>query len=669
MADGSKPDVAGAEETEVAAPSESKSSRPRKAGKGQGREGPATLADLAKRAPASRWRAAFAALIGATVMGATVVLPMLGAVGLVDGRPFASPLWALMTAGMVAAATGAAWIARPTPWHLWGTWPLAAVVSVALVVLGFATEEARLQLLPAAAQTAAGVALAAAAYQWARARIRGLLPLGRLDRKRKVKLAGADGKTKKVAASAVVAGDELHFGPGDDVPVDGTVVSGSGFVDESALTGAEIPVAKRAGDPIYGGSVSSIPSLVLRVEAPIHDAVLERRGHALAALAKRLDVPGKATSAASGISTALALVASVTVIAQYGVTELAQWLPPVAGVLLAASAVAPALALAYGRFLTAAAGSRAGLLPSRVRDVEALGRVGKWQVDPMLLAAPAGVESHLFGDAGEDKLLIVASALLEGRPGPEARSLRRTFRKKGLKPAQVAATRGADGVSWGTVLGARWFVGTLAAVDEDEAIEVTEPVRTRVGQLERKGSVIWLVGRQDQGVLGALQINVAADPEVAAASKVLDATVMTGLPDATRGALAEAASIRRDGPPATRRHGSLLAARSERPSAGLTIRVIEPKPGQPIPTGASPRLLAGGVRNFGAVVKDATRIHKVSAGLAACTAILGPLVAGGLALVHLMGPLVGAALGLGAIAAVLRVESVQSTSSRSRKAK
>ncbi len=62
----------------------------------------------------------------------------------------------------------------------------------------------------------------------------------------------------------VVAGDELVVRPGERIPVDGVVLSGSSAVDESMLTGESLPVAKAPGDPLIGATVNSTGLLRMR---------------------------------------------------------------------------------------------------------------------------------------------------------------------------------------------------------------------------------------------------------------------------------------------------------------------------------------------------------------------------------------------------------------------
>jgi Cu+-exporting ATPase len=72
----------------------------------------------------------------------------------------------------------------------------------------------------------------------------------------------------------VRAGDLVRVRPGEKVPVDGIVVSGSSSVDESMLTGEPMPVLRAAGDPVIGATINGNGSLVVRTTHVGRDAVL-----------------------------------------------------------------------------------------------------------------------------------------------------------------------------------------------------------------------------------------------------------------------------------------------------------------------------------------------------------------------------------------------------------
>lgn len=65
-----------------------------------------------------------------------------------------------------------------------------------------------------------------------------------------------DGAWKEVAVEQIRSGDEILLRPGERIPVDGVIRSGSCAVDESMLTGESMPVDKAAGDTLVGGSLN-----------------------------------------------------------------------------------------------------------------------------------------------------------------------------------------------------------------------------------------------------------------------------------------------------------------------------------------------------------------------------------------------------------------------------
>ena len=71
-------------------------------------------------------------------------------------------------------------------------------------------------------------------------------------------------------------GDEVLVRPGETVPADGLVVSGTSRVDESMLTGEPTPVTKRAGDAVVGATLNRDGALRVRLEQVGADTVLAR---------------------------------------------------------------------------------------------------------------------------------------------------------------------------------------------------------------------------------------------------------------------------------------------------------------------------------------------------------------------------------------------------------
>jgi Cu+-exporting ATPase len=85
-----------------------------------------------------------------------------------------------------------------------------------------------------------------------------------------------DGKVIELPLSDVVAGDIVQVRPGDRVPVDGTVVAGSSFVDESMITGEPVPVTKGEGSEVTGGTINKTGSFTYRATKVGADMLLSQ---------------------------------------------------------------------------------------------------------------------------------------------------------------------------------------------------------------------------------------------------------------------------------------------------------------------------------------------------------------------------------------------------------
>ncbi|HLG22531.1 MAG TPA: heavy metal translocating P-type ATPase, partial [Candidatus Manganitrophaceae bacterium] len=74
----------------------------------------------------------------------------------------------------------------------------------------------------------------------------------------------SNGEEKEVPVEAVQAGDRLIVRPGEKIPVDGEIVEGHSTVDESMITGESLPVEKKGGDRVIGGTLNQTGRFVFR---------------------------------------------------------------------------------------------------------------------------------------------------------------------------------------------------------------------------------------------------------------------------------------------------------------------------------------------------------------------------------------------------------------------
>ena len=87
-------------------------------------------------------------------------------------------------------------------------------------------------------------------------------------------LVNEAGEQKEVPVSSVMPGDILLVRPGNKIPVDGSVLAGSSYVDESMITGEPMPVEKVMQSKVYAGTINQRGNFRFRAEKVGGDTVL-----------------------------------------------------------------------------------------------------------------------------------------------------------------------------------------------------------------------------------------------------------------------------------------------------------------------------------------------------------------------------------------------------------
>src|SRR6185312_15787506 len=85
-----------------------------------------------------------------------------------------------------------------------------------------------------------------------------------------------DGTDETVPLDEIAIGDRLRVRPGDGIPVDGILLEGHSSIDESMVTGESLPVEKRPGDRVIGGTVNETGSFVMTADKVGSETMLAR---------------------------------------------------------------------------------------------------------------------------------------------------------------------------------------------------------------------------------------------------------------------------------------------------------------------------------------------------------------------------------------------------------
>ena len=88
-----------------------------------------------------------------------------------------------------------------------------------------------------------------------------------------------DGIERLMPIEEIQPGDRMRVRPGERIAMDGVIEEGVSFVNQAAVTGESIPVAKGPGDEIFAGSINADGSLVVRVTKRAEDTTLAKIIH------------------------------------------------------------------------------------------------------------------------------------------------------------------------------------------------------------------------------------------------------------------------------------------------------------------------------------------------------------------------------------------------------
>ena len=85
-----------------------------------------------------------------------------------------------------------------------------------------------------------------------------------------------DGTTHEISVHDIKIGDIVIIKPGEQIPVDGRVVEGDAVINQSALTGESIPVAKTIGDPVFCSTICDDGTILIVAEKIGRDTTFEK---------------------------------------------------------------------------------------------------------------------------------------------------------------------------------------------------------------------------------------------------------------------------------------------------------------------------------------------------------------------------------------------------------
>jgi Cu+-exporting ATPase len=347
-----------------------------------------------------------------------------------------------------------------------------------------------------------------------------------------------DGSEQDVPLPHVQVGDRLRVRPGEKVPVDGVVMEGNSAVDESMVTGEPIPVEKRAGEKVIGGTVNGTGGLVIRAER-VGSATLLARIVAMVAEAQRTRAPiQKLADQVSAWFVPIVIGIAITTFAIWSLVgpepRMAHALVNAIAVLIIACPCALGLATPMSIMVATGRGATMGVLFRNAEAIERMREVQTLVVDKtgtLTVGKPrlVSVEPAAATDANE--LLRLAASLERGSEHPLAAAIVGGAADRGLALTEATGFESITGKGVIGTVGSTFVALGNAAMMKDVEVDAT-PLAPKAEELRADGQTVMFVaaGGRLAGLVGVADPikDTAPDALRALRAEGLHIVMMTG---------------------------------------------------------------------------------------------------------------------------------------------
>ena len=284
-----------------------------------------------------------------------------------------------------------------------------------------------------------------------------------------------DGVELDVPIATVRTGDLVIVRPGERFPVDGRVVSGTGAVDESMVTGESVPVDKQAGDRVIGATVNVAGAFEIEATTVGATSVLSQVVRLMReAQASQAPIQRLADRVSAVFVPAVLAIATLTFFAWWLLLEppsMVRAMLPAVSVLIIACPCAMGLAVPTAVMVATGRGARAGILIKGGEPLERLAAVDTVVFDKtgtLTKGRPRVMAVQALDGTDVDRLLATAAAIERRSEHPLAAAIVQHADERGVGVVDVSAFVAVPGRGARGVVGGRTVrVGSLAFLRAD----------------------------------------------------------------------------------------------------------------------------------------------------------------------------------------------------------
>jgi len=311
------------------------------------------------------------------------------------------------------------------------------------------------------------------------------------------RLVEGDGE-REVSVEELRAGDLFRVRPGDLVPVDGEVVEGESSIDEAAVSGESVPVTRRPGDAVTGGTVVIEGNLVVRATAVGDETFLSRMIRMVEeAQLDKAPIQRFADRVSNVFVPIVVLIAAVAFVIWFAAAgrTFAEALTRAVAVLVVACPCALGLATPTAILVGSGVGLRRGILFKRGSVLEAIARIRYVlfnKTGTITEGKPVVTDIAPAEGTTEESLLTLAASGAALTNHPLAQAVVETARGRGVSFEGAAQSMELPGRGVRFVLDGDSALLGSAALCESEGVDLTGH-RDQADEFADDGkSVLWL---------------------------------------------------------------------------------------------------------------------------------------------------------------------------------
>ncbi len=331
-----------------------------------------------------------------------------------------------------------------------------------------------------------------------------------------------NGKELEVEIDSIVKGDVVIVRPGERIPVDGKIIEGSSFINQSAITGESMPVEKRIGDEVYTATINDAGLLKIKAMHVGADTTLSKIIHLVEdAESAKAPVQRIADRFAAYFTPAILLIAGLTFLISGNIIY------AIAVVVVACPctvAIATPLAIVAGTGKAA----RKGIIIKGGIYLEALAKIDTVVMDKtgtITIGEPRITDIKAFAEHNEDEILTMAAAVERYSEHPLSKAIIKKAEEQGLQipepeDFQIMPGRGVKA----RYNGMNVLMGSRELIKEGK-IALMPEIDSYMKAKEEEGKTAFLISH-DSEVCGVIAVaDVVRKESIEAIKEIKDAGI------------------------------------------------------------------------------------------------------------------------------------------------